>query len=593
MAIASFDKDVEVIQKLDDEPNDVQGLTPEELKQKFDQAAIWLKEYINTVLLPGITGTGSAGGGSGASNIGAGVDDFPGSDVQAILNAFNDALTDRYTRAETNSYVGQETHDLVEAVGVDLTTGVITVTKKDGTAQTFDTALEKVPATMALVEEDGGTYLVITNQDGSQTRTDVSSLIDTYTFQNSTELSFSVDGTGNNRTVTATIRPASIGLDRFKAEVTEALEGYNAESAASASAARASETAAKASETAAKGSETAAAGSASTASQKASAAETSAASAAQSASAASASAQSAQSNASQALGAKGEAQAQAALAQSWAEGGTGVREGENTNNAKYWSDRAQDAAGGGVSSFNGRTGAVLPQSGDYTAQQVGAIPASQKGAAGGVAELDGSGKLTDAQKPGYTAAEVGALPISGGTMTGPLTLSGDPAEDLQAAPKQYVDKLGLPIVTTEGDGAAYTATVPGITALTAGASFIMIPHTVSTITSPTLNVNNLGAKNIKRGLSSLSSSNSVGYSSSWLVAGYPLLMVYDGTLWKVVNMTKPTAQDLNGTVSVSNGGTGYTSITDTTYTTARYRASSLNSSDTTPSSNGVIAWTYE
>lgn len=470
MAIASFDKDVEVIQKLDDEPNDVQGLTPEELKQKFDQAAIWLKEYINTVLLPGITGTGSTGGGSGASNIGAGVDDFPGSDVQAILNAFNDALTDRYTRAETNSYVGQETHDLVEAVGVDLTTGVITVTKKDGTAQTFDTALEKVPATMALVEEDGGTYLVITNQDGSQTRTDVSSLIDTYTFQNSTELSFSVDGTGNNRTVTATIRPASIGLDRFKAEVTEALEGYNAESAASASAARASETAAKASETAAKGSETAAAGSASTASQKASAAETSATSAAQSASAASASAQSAQSNASQALGAKGEAQAQAALAQSWAEGGTGVREGENTNNAKYWSDRAQDAAGGGVSSFNGRTGAVLPQSGDYTAQQVGAIPASQKGAAGGVAELDGSGKLTDAQKPGYTAADVGAASIgSNGQipysqtphLTGNLTVYvdgtngsdensgayGSPFKTIQAAVDSIPKNLGKYIAT--------------------------------------------------------------------------------------------------------------------------------------------------
>ena len=464
MAIASFDKDVEVIQKLDDEPNDVQGLTPEELKQKFDQAAIWLKEYINTVLLPGITGTGSAGGGSGASNIGAGVDDFPGSDVQAILNAFNDALTDRYTRAETNSYVGQETHDLVEAVGVDLTTGVITVTKKDGTAQTFDTALEKVPATMALVEEDGGTYLVITNQDGSQTRTDVSSLIDTYTFQNSTELSFSVDGTGNNRTVTATIRPASIGLDRFKAEVTEALEGYNAESAASASAARASETAAKASETAAKGSETAAAGSASTASQKASAAETSAASAAQSASAASASAQSAQSNASQALGAKGEAQAQAALAQSWAEGGTGVREGENTNNAKYWSDRAQDAAGGGVSSFNGRTGAVLPQSGDYTAQQVGAIPASQKGAAGGVAELDSAGKVPSGQLP-----DMDYLPLSGGTLTGPLVLPGNPTENLHAAPKQYVDALKPKTITVTLPASGWsnnqqTVTATGVTA---------------------------------------------------------------------------------------------------------------------------------
>lgn len=220
----------------------------------------------------------------------------------------------------------------------------------------------------------------------------------------------------------------------------------------------------------------------------------------------------------------------------------------------------------------------------------GKVPVSQLpvGTPNGVAGLDSAGKVPSSQLP-----DMDYVPLSGGTMTGPLTLSGDPAEDLQAAPKQYVDKLGLPIVTTEGDGAAYTATVPGITALTAGASFIMIPHTVSTITSPTLNVNNLGAKNIKRGLSSLSSSNSVGYSSSWLVAGYPLLMVYDGTLWKVVNMTKPTAQDLNGTVSVSNGGTGYTSITDTTYTTARYRASSLNSSDTTPSSNGVIAWTYE
>lgn len=99
----------------------------------------------------------------------------------------------------------------------------------------------------------------------------------------------------------------------------------------------------------------------------------------------------------------------------------------------------------------------------------------------------------------------------------------EPTNSTDAATKGYVDKLGLPIVTTEGDGAAYTATVPGITALTAGASFIMIPHTVSTSTTPTLNVNSLGAKNIKRGLSSLSSSNSVGYSSSWLVAGYPSL----------------------------------------------------------------------
>ena len=34
-----------------------------------------------------------------------------------------------------------------------------------------------------------------------------------------------------------------------------------------------------------------------------------------------------------------------------------------------------------------------------------------------------------------------ALPMSGGTMTGALTLSDDPTENLQAATKQYVDNL--------------------------------------------------------------------------------------------------------------------------------------------------------
>ena len=46
-------------------------------------------------------------------------------------------------------------------------------------------------------------------------------------------------------------------------------------------------------------------------------------------------------------------------------------------------------------------------------------------------------------------------------------------------------------------------------------------------------------------------------------------------------------------ITVAKGGTGYTSIIDTTYTTARYRASTLNSSETTPTNNGIIAWTYE
>ena len=101
----------------------------------------------------------------------------------------------------------------------------------------------------------------------------------------------------------------------------------------------------------------------------------------------------------------------------------------------------EDAPEGGVTSFNSRTGAITPQTGDYTAEMVGAvsesdvgipngvaeldstgkvpasqlpsmdyIPTSEKGANSGVATLDASGKLTDTQKPTYTADEVGARP---------------------------------------------------------------------------------------------------------------------------------------------------------------------------------------
>lgn len=66
------------------------------------------------------------------------------------------------------------------------------------------------------------------------------------------------------------------------------------------------------------------------------------------------------------------AEESATLSKSWAVGGTGTRPGEDTNNAEYWAGQAAAAAGGGVISFNGRTGTVLPQDGDYDADKVGA-----------------------------------------------------------------------------------------------------------------------------------------------------------------------------------------------------------------------------
>ncbi len=57
LAIPGLDDDVDVIQKLDDEPNDVGGLSSAQLKAEFDKAGNIIKRYINESLLPAISET--------------------------------------------------------------------------------------------------------------------------------------------------------------------------------------------------------------------------------------------------------------------------------------------------------------------------------------------------------------------------------------------------------------------------------------------------------------------------------------------------------------------------------------------------------
>ena len=176
----------------------------------------------------------------------------------------------------------------------------------------------------------------------------------------------------------------SAKADAESAKAAAVTAGASAESAnASAQSAKSDAESAKAAAQAAQSKAEAANTSAQTAKADAEAANTSAQSAktaaesaktaAESAkSAAVGSAQSAEASAQSAEASAQSAQESGKLSESWAVGGTGTRTGEDTNNAKYWAMAAQGAAGGGVSSFNGRSGAVAPQIGDYTAEMVGA-----------------------------------------------------------------------------------------------------------------------------------------------------------------------------------------------------------------------------
>ena len=51
MAITYFTEDMNIIQKLDDQPNDVGGLSADELKAKFDEGGNKLKTFLNNTLI--------------------------------------------------------------------------------------------------------------------------------------------------------------------------------------------------------------------------------------------------------------------------------------------------------------------------------------------------------------------------------------------------------------------------------------------------------------------------------------------------------------------------------------------------------------
>lgn len=55
MEIAKLSDDLNIISALSDEPNDVDGLSAQELKAAFDKSGLLVQTYINDVLLPAIS----------------------------------------------------------------------------------------------------------------------------------------------------------------------------------------------------------------------------------------------------------------------------------------------------------------------------------------------------------------------------------------------------------------------------------------------------------------------------------------------------------------------------------------------------------
>lgn len=249
--------------------------------------------------------------------------------ISLSLDNITTDLSNRYTKTEADAKITEETNSLVANVTINTDTGVITVTKKDGTTVTTDTALEKVPATFEFVEDTANDkyYLKITNVDGTTSQTEVTNLMNQFTFTSGDIVTFSQSESGTTTTVTASIKAGSIGFNELKSEV----KAYIDDKAGDITADKEIVLAAK----------------------------TEVLNASQTVTA----------NTTIVLNAKDDATAQANKAKSYAVGGTGTREGEDTDNAQYYSNqanlRANDAYGYMVEA---QQAAVTATGFDYTGE---------------------------------------------------------------------------------------------------------------------------------------------------------------------------------------------------------------------------------
>jgi len=197
-----------------------------------------------------------------------------------------DVATDEIDNRVITLDTTKEVSTLVQDVTFEEKTGIITIVKKNGSKVTIDTQMEKIAVNFSYNAETQ--QIILTLIDGTRQYIDLSALITQYEFLDSDTVAFSIDSAGK---VSAIVKEASIQEKHLQPNYLADIKVEVAKAQASQSAAAKSESNAKASETAAAISESNAA-------------------------------------------------ASATKAQSYATGGTNSRTGEDTDNAKYYSQQS-------------------------------------------------------------------------------------------------------------------------------------------------------------------------------------------------------------------------------------------------------------
>ena len=324
LEIQLLDGDLNIIQKLDDEPNDVGGLTSAELKAKFDESGNIIKKYINETLIP------------------------------SVLT--DDATEESRKQAESARVAAEQGRVTAEEGRVSAETARAQAEASRTSAETARGNAESQRASAETTRVDNETA----RNQGETARVAAENVrANAETARDQAEQNRAQSETARDQAETARRNSENIRATSEEGRVQAEQNRVSAEqSRTSAEAAR--ETAEKARADENTGIVAQATAQANAAAQSAEIASASAQTAQNAASSAGTAASTASSAAAAASGSASQAQASAAAAaqsatsvdginktaQSWAVGGTNTRPGEDTDNAKYWAKQAQAVVGG-------------------------------------------------------------------------------------------------------------------------------------------------------------------------------------------------------------------------------------------------------
>ena len=207
--------------------------TPRENKLVFDRLT-------KQIIIPALNALIDELTNSGASSVGTSVSGVAGTDVQTVLEGLKSLIDDRYTKEQADGLLGDKADKTeIAPMLADMTiddNGVITVTRKNGTTKSWDTALEKIAVNFDFNPERQ--KLTLTLEDGTTKEVDLSAFVKPNEFIDSATIDFTAGADG---TVTATIRAGSVTDEMLDSAIKEALIAYRDAAAASAAAAKASE----------------------------------------------------------------------------------------------------------------------------------------------------------------------------------------------------------------------------------------------------------------------------------------------------------------------------------------------------------------